>query len=308
MASHDQTTSSDFSNDAGMPTALNEEQKHHVANFVAKIIQSSFEIIKQEEDLLNFLDEALEGLGDEYTDEDDKNTEQNVYPKSNTMTSVAPMPIPVCQLNGEPMPDCDEDTTKDQSVPTEQPVSSEPREDMNISVGAEIPDLSLMHTDGSKQNISAYIQDIIREAHEKVTTNEEAAPLATAESSMQDDVTLAGSYYTDDSPSKVSRNATNSDNKEEEKLSNSVVEVPVSDVPTKEVIVNNNENEKSPLAGDLDEIVEIEDESFGQQSFVEMNSKDRGHTNKKTKNRLSRIKDSILDLFSCTSSRSTNTS
>ncbi|OWF34879.1 uncharacterized protein LOC110443646 isoform X2 [Mizuhopecten yessoensis] len=298
MASNGRTTSSDSSSAPGMPTVLAHDQAHNVARFVAQIIQSSVEIIKQEQDLLNFLDEALEGLGDDYSVEDYPLTEQNTSP-AETMTSVAPMPIPVCQLNGEPMSECDEDVKSDQTFTKETA-------EMDNSI--EIPNLSLMHTDGSKQNLSAYIQDIIREAHDKVTTDDaEMAPLATAESSIQDESNLTGICFTDDSPSKESRNATNQDNREEENLSESVVEVPAPDIHVEEAIINNNHHEKTPLDGDIDEIIEIEDDSFGQQSFVEMNSKDRGLPNKKRK-RMSRIKDSILNLFSCTSSRATDTS
>ncbi|XP_033750211.1 uncharacterized protein LOC117334617 isoform X2 [Pecten maximus] len=289
MASHERITSSDLPRDTGMPTVLADDQAHHIAKFVANIIQSSVEIIKQEQDLLNFLDEALEGLGDDYSEENQVTEQNRLSAEYSTM------------LNGEPMPDCDDGIQKDQPTPTDRP-------EMDTSMGADIPDLSLVNTDGSKQNISAYIQDIIREAHEKVTISEETAPLATAESSIQDDVTLTGSYYTDDSPSKESRNATQSENKQETRLSDSAVEVPASDVPSTKAVVNNNDHEKSPLSEDMDEIIEIEDDSFGQQSFVEMNSKDRGVPNKNKKKRISRIKDSILNLFSCTSSRSTNTS
>lgn len=304
MASQQRQTCSDEARD--MPTVLADTTAQHIARFVANIIQSSVEIIKQEQDLLNFLDEALEGLGDDYSDEENNDTDKNKLHSESfaTMTSVAPMPIPVCQLNGEPMPDCAEDKRTEHPVQDMESSLTKDNTEMDTSVGADIPDLSLVQSDGSKQNISAYIQDIIREAHEKVTNNEESAPIATAESSLQDDVTLTRSYYTDDSPSKESRNATQLESKEEKENS----EVPVPETPQTKVIVNNNEHEKSPLTEDVDEIIEIDDDSFGQQSFVEMNSKDKGTPNKTKKNRMSRIKDSILNLFSCTSSRSTTTS
>lgn len=68
-----------------------------------------------------------------------------------------------------------------------------------------VPDLAFIHQDGSRQDLGDYIQDIIRGAQEKAS-EPEMAPLATAENSMQEDVTLTQSYYTDDSPSKESHN------------------------------------------------------------------------------------------------------
>lgn len=63
-----------------MPTVLADVQSHAVATFVASVIQSSLEIIKEEQDLLDFLDEALEQLAGGNEVHENEATEGNLFP------------------------------------------------------------------------------------------------------------------------------------------------------------------------------------------------------------------------------------